>query len=172
MLKARLHKRHLWMVLLGLTAAFLLIVAVAYTYGKHRLNMARLYVEQQYSPQIDYLEDAMKRLSHDDLIDLKLLHAEEFVKPLRLDEVFAIGWSYDGHHGARSVVPMPCGYSISSWVTSTDSSGNRTLHFGQSFDGDALLVLVGWVPDAIEMKQYTIAFYRTEIEGDLGGVTE
>ena len=87
-------------------------------------------------------------------------------------EIYYVSWSYDGHHGVRSL-PDGRGGRRGSAPTSTSVPtipGRHRLYFDLSVENRSLLVYEGWVP-AGGMGQYKIVFATDDLRA-MSAVTD
>ena len=127
----------------------------------------RNFIERRYASEILRLETTMLGLQRDQLEDYSAHNASalELEPVFNAPEIFEVGWSDDGHHGARSIKPMPTGFSTHRpFFFSPDwSQTHHHLFFGKSFDGEPLLIYEGWLPRALIKRDYKIVFYGNKL---------
>lgn len=80
-------------------------------------------------------------------------------------EIFHVGWSDDSHHGTGTIKPMPTGFRIPRpWFFQADwSQVQHHLFFGESDNGEPLLIYNGWLPNSHAKRHYQIVFYAEKI---------
>ena len=154
--------------------ALLTLVAIAVSaLSNIPLHRKKRFIEAAYSDSIAPLKAEMVKWDSSDRSWEWFQESDATVAALESEfdspAVFSVSWSYDGHHGAAVVKPIPeRGYSTFQIIPTTIWHPPR-LYSGKSFDGTRLLIYKGWVHEAPEIRQFNVAFYADAIETQMQG---
>jgi hypothetical protein len=131
------------------------------------LSHYREQIEQTYGPAIALIEKKSLEWPNDwsdDVPRKKEAITAEIRDSLSTPDVANASWSFDGHHGARSLSAWNCsGLSINPLYRTADIR-NHVARYGKTFEGKPLVIFEGFVPDGV-MQRYQIAVFSESLNG-------
>jgi hypothetical protein len=151
----------------AIIGAIIVVATMKWLYEARTLSHYRQQIERTYAPAIALIEQKSLEWPNDwsdEVPTKKEGITAEIRDSLSMPEVAHASWSFDGHHGARSLSAWNCsGLSINPIYRTADLN-SHVARYGKTFEGKPLVILEGFVPDGV-MKRYQIAVFSESLNG-------
>ena len=154
-----------------------LLIAVAFLgfawYRHARLKAFIIFIDRHYASEIAAVEDAARNYgipngsqSRESLFLDKEVARNQLRDLLKNRQLVFAKWSYDGHHGASTILPDDEGMSSVDRFWATNGTG-AFLYYGRSSSNQRLLVYQKWLSNAAVMKEVMLVFDEARIAKEL-----